>query len=280
MSAKVVGHVFDNSRHAGGELLVLLAIADHAHEDGTGAFPALATLARKTKLGESTIRRHIQTLQATGELRRERRRRKNGTWGRPEYSIPLQLMLTAEQWTSARQRALAKRDQCSPVSATSAHYRAQPVLTVERRIEDKPSFCEPPSEPPSLSSSRRSDENDRIEISYGGEHSVEPSTDVHRTSSSVLSKSPGGNGAGYVPSYTPQAIRSRLSRRRKDPRYWREMGQAAQGLDERYWDADGPIILRQLSPLELDALDLLVDGRFFRIGPDGETAIPVVKESA
>ncbi|MBH1529907.1 hypothetical protein I5T99_12670 [Stenotrophomonas maltophilia] len=45
MSARVTGMVFDRYPNGGGEMLLALALADHAHDDGTHIFPSIARLA-------------------------------------------------------------------------------------------------------------------------------------------------------------------------------------------------------------------------------------------
>jgi len=57
MSIRVMTWVWDNSTVGGNERLCLLAIADNAADDGRNAWPSLATLARKTRLDERTVRR-------------------------------------------------------------------------------------------------------------------------------------------------------------------------------------------------------------------------------
>ena len=44
-----MARVWDKSRHAGSELLMLLAIADFADDDGK-AYPAVSTLATKCRM--------------------------------------------------------------------------------------------------------------------------------------------------------------------------------------------------------------------------------------
>lgn len=48
--------------------LVLLAYADHASDDGTGIYPAVATVARKTGLSERQVQRVTRSLEAKGLL--------------------------------------------------------------------------------------------------------------------------------------------------------------------------------------------------------------------
>jgi Helix-turn-helix domain len=61
--------VWRYSRQKGGKLLVLLAIADYAHDDGTGAFPSVPTIARKARMTERSVQRCLRSLERDGELR-------------------------------------------------------------------------------------------------------------------------------------------------------------------------------------------------------------------
>ena len=71
MSVKCMARVWAESTVGGSELLVLLAIADHAHDDGGGAWPSLNTLARKTKLSRRSVIRVVNQLVDKGELQRD-----------------------------------------------------------------------------------------------------------------------------------------------------------------------------------------------------------------
>ncbi len=53
----------------GSALLLLLAIADHAHDDGTGAWPSIKTLARKTRMSRRNVQLLVRHVEATGELK-------------------------------------------------------------------------------------------------------------------------------------------------------------------------------------------------------------------
>lgn len=55
--------VWNHSPVGGNDLLTLLAIADNAADDGTNAWPSLATLARKTRLEDRSVRRIIRRLE-------------------------------------------------------------------------------------------------------------------------------------------------------------------------------------------------------------------------
>jgi len=59
--------VWEHSQQSSGALLVLLAIADFANDDGV-AFPSIGTLARKARLSERQVQRVIGELVAAQEL--------------------------------------------------------------------------------------------------------------------------------------------------------------------------------------------------------------------
>ena len=67
MSYKVSAHVWEGSGQKSGNLLVLLAIADHASDRGD-AWPGVPLLARKTRLSTRHVRRCLRALVKSGEL--------------------------------------------------------------------------------------------------------------------------------------------------------------------------------------------------------------------
>jgi hypothetical protein len=72
MSVRVMANVWATSRMKGSALLLLLAIADHAHDDGGGAYPSVETLSVKIRMGERQTRALIGLLERSGELTVER----------------------------------------------------------------------------------------------------------------------------------------------------------------------------------------------------------------
>src|SRR3990167_3610158 len=68
MSIKVMSHIWATSAHKGSALLLLLAIADHAHDDGGGAYPSIETLAAKIRMGKRNVIYLLKTLEKSGEL--------------------------------------------------------------------------------------------------------------------------------------------------------------------------------------------------------------------
>lgn len=67
-----MSRVWAGSRHKGGALLLMLALADFAHDDGTNAYPSVATLARKIRMSDRQVQRIIQQCEKSGELLAQR----------------------------------------------------------------------------------------------------------------------------------------------------------------------------------------------------------------
>jgi len=71
MSVRVSAWVWQHSpvEHRG-DLLVLLVLADHAQDDGDGAYPSVETIARKSRLAERSARVALRNLEAAGAIER------------------------------------------------------------------------------------------------------------------------------------------------------------------------------------------------------------------
>lgn len=67
--------------------LVLLAIADHANEDGF-CWPGVVRIATKCNLSERSVQRHIRVLVARGFLQVEERHRPDGSQSSNLYHLP------------------------------------------------------------------------------------------------------------------------------------------------------------------------------------------------
>lgn len=70
MSIEVMTHVWKHSMHQSGALIVLLAMADHAHDDGGGIFASVEMLGRKARLSGRQVQRVIHALLASKEIER------------------------------------------------------------------------------------------------------------------------------------------------------------------------------------------------------------------
>lgn len=67
MSIEIMSQVWKKSSHAGGELLVLLALADYANHDGF-CWPSLASLAHRSRLTVRQVRRVLRKLEKSEEI--------------------------------------------------------------------------------------------------------------------------------------------------------------------------------------------------------------------
>lgn len=67
MSVRKMAEVWEKSRHSGTSLLMLLAIADFADDDGR-AYPAVTSLARKCRMKPRNAQTILASLRASGEL--------------------------------------------------------------------------------------------------------------------------------------------------------------------------------------------------------------------
>jgi hypothetical protein len=68
MSVQAMSHVWSNSNQKGSNLLVMLAIANYAHADGSNAFPSLSTIAKDSRMSRRQVVRIIKSLEESGEL--------------------------------------------------------------------------------------------------------------------------------------------------------------------------------------------------------------------
>jgi len=67
VSIKIMVKVWEDSVHNGSKLLLMLALADHASEDGV-CWPGIASLSRKVRLGERYVMKLLPLLEESGEL--------------------------------------------------------------------------------------------------------------------------------------------------------------------------------------------------------------------
>ncbi|MBG0828200.1 helix-turn-helix domain-containing protein [Planomonospora sp. ID67723] len=92
MSIAVMNWVWQHSPTSGNQRLVLLALADAcSRDDGTGCWPAVATVAAKANISPRSVRRIIGELEAAGHLKVNRGGGRNGTNG---YTLVLRAPVT------------------------------------------------------------------------------------------------------------------------------------------------------------------------------------------
>ena len=91
MSFQAQNWVITYSKQKGSALLVLLMIANHAHSDGTNAFPSIKTLAKECRLSERQITRIVGQLEQSGELLIER------SIGRTVHNYSISMILNPDK---------------------------------------------------------------------------------------------------------------------------------------------------------------------------------------
>ena len=62
MSVRLMSMVFENQDLSSTEKLIMLALADHANDEGKSIYPSQITVSNKTGLARGTVNRHIQNL--------------------------------------------------------------------------------------------------------------------------------------------------------------------------------------------------------------------------
>lgn len=87
--------VWEKSRNKRTAMLLLLAIADHAHDDGKGAYPGIDSLARKTRQTDRNVQLLLKTLADSKELII---REGEGPHGTNLYEINVSLLRSYPDW--------------------------------------------------------------------------------------------------------------------------------------------------------------------------------------
>jgi hypothetical protein len=82
MSVQALSWVLENAHARLGARLVLIALANHAHDDGSNAFISQQTIAREAHLTDRQVRRCLKELEASGEIVRTDRKADGSTAGR------------------------------------------------------------------------------------------------------------------------------------------------------------------------------------------------------
>lgn len=79
MAIEVITWVLEHSRSRNGARLVLIAIAERAKPNGTGAWPSVRDLMRRANLAERSVQSGIKELERIGELKVEWNKGQNGS---------------------------------------------------------------------------------------------------------------------------------------------------------------------------------------------------------
>ena len=68
MSVHVMSQVWRRYPNGGGEMLLALALADHAHDDGTHIYPSIKQLSEKTRQSKRTVQYQLRKMEDSGWL--------------------------------------------------------------------------------------------------------------------------------------------------------------------------------------------------------------------
>lgn len=79
MSVQAMSWVIANSKHKGSSFVVLLMIANHAHEDGSGCWAGLERLAKEARISARQVINVLRDLKKSGELSIEQGAGPHGT---------------------------------------------------------------------------------------------------------------------------------------------------------------------------------------------------------
>lgn len=105
MSVRTMARVWDLSNQRGNDLLMLLAIADFADDDGN-AYPSVQTLAHKCRMQARNANKVLAALRASGELEI---RQNEGPSGTNRYRIVLSLPSLSKRTPPVQMDTLSKQ---------------------------------------------------------------------------------------------------------------------------------------------------------------------------
>lgn len=141
--------VWESSRAEGIDRLVLLAVADHASDDGRNAYPSVRRLAEKTKVSTRTVQRALASLVRLGELRVKANA---GQGGANVYTVvmtprqadtPDRLTPPRQADTPSESRPPRQPDTTPPVTESPPPRQADTQTVLEPSEEQKTSSSEP-----------------------------------------------------------------------------------------------------------------------------------------
>lgn len=98
MSVRVMSQIWEHAPVESGELLVLLAIADHCDDQGRNAWPSVETLARKARLSTRRVQQILRSLENRSLIHIEENR--GGTLDTPSDRRPNRYTIMLDVLTS------------------------------------------------------------------------------------------------------------------------------------------------------------------------------------
>lgn len=161
--------VFERYPTGGGELVLALALADHAHDDGTHIFPYVSALAEKTRQSDRTVQYQLRKMEASGWLqlvshaqpgrRRSREYRISAAWLRGEEIAPLSGD-PSDPEKGAELAPFEPEKRCNPRQEKVQSSAQKGAIAVAPPYEpNEPSLTINPPNPPVTGRDRGSDED-------------------------------------------------------------------------------------------------------------------------
>jgi len=141
MSVRCITRVWEGSAHAGSELLMLLAIADFADDDGR-AYPSVTTLAKKVRITTRHAVRVLSNLQASGELGVQKNTGPKGTnryrllAPTPDTHVTPDTGVTLTPMSGGGDTGVRKP--LTPMSPEPSLNRQEPSVSVDKRKRSPP----------------------------------------------------------------------------------------------------------------------------------------------
>lgn len=117
MSVRMISRVWDYSTQKGNDLLMLLAIADFADDDGN-AYPSVQTLATKCRMLQRNANKILANLRESGELEI---RQNEGPHGTNRYRVVLDALTLSKRTGAVQTDTLSKR------TVTPVHLDPKPL---------------------------------------------------------------------------------------------------------------------------------------------------------
>lgn len=137
MSVKMISMVFEGFPQGGSKMLVMLAMADFARDDGTHIWPSVPSLAAKVRLQDRQVRIVLRQLVRDGFLKVEKQGKGGTQLGTTHYSICTD-KLDPKHSTPARQCTPTPASECTPqtpaLECTPALQSADPCTAVRKPL--------------------------------------------------------------------------------------------------------------------------------------------------
>lgn len=130
MSIRIMSLVWDKSKHKGSALLLMLAIADHADDNGK-CWPGMSSLAKKTRMGRRNVVKLMERIEASGEIIVEKRGNQSAS---NRYRVNVAL-LSSEQMNTSEPAFTSPSE---PVDTTLVNQRShESSLTKKKPSREK-----------------------------------------------------------------------------------------------------------------------------------------------